>query len=119
VQRYPEYSRRHLRLVLGQDAEGIARVREKGDACYRRESLLEQCEFLAIDFRARCRGQAGDVPARAAQARHESSPHRVSHIDHYDRDALGRLLGRQSRRFASSGDYDIDLELHELPSERR
>src|SRR5262245_27661667 len=32
MQCYPEYSRRHLRLVLRHDAEGISRIREKGDA---------------------------------------------------------------------------------------
>jgi hypothetical protein len=58
-------------------------------------------------------------PPGAVETRDEASPHWVCDVDNDDRDALGRLLGRESRRVASGGHDEVDLEPYELGREPR
>src|SRR5262249_11347926 len=79
--------RRGRGLHLGEHVEGrgVVRIGEIGDARHRGDRLAQELQPLAAEIGAE-HGIAGDVAARAGEARHQARAHRIADADHHDGD---------------------------------
>ena len=66
-----------LDLLLDLFPEGILGVEQHGDAAHGWEHIAEQFDTFPMQLRCH-EGYAGDVPARAIQARHQTRPDRIA-----------------------------------------
>ena len=88
--------RRSCQLQLGEHVEGspVVRIDEIGDALHRGDRLTQELQPLGAEVGTK-HGIAGDVAARAGEARHQAGAHRIGDADHHDRDRRGRRLGHR------------------------
>jgi hypothetical protein len=79
------------------------------------DKLPEQLKSLPAQL-TRQRDDTGDIATRAGQARNESQPYDITAGCHDNRNGIRHLLDRRDG-LAASGHDDVDLGIHELPSE--
>src|SRR5215831_3991179 len=82
------------------------------DARHLRDHLLQQFESLSVQVFGES-SEPGDISTRMGEAIDDASRDRIHVSHHNDGNRLGRLLGREDRRYSST-DKDIDLELQEF-----